>query len=651
MSTSIINTLDDLVPFYRPELNNGLNLKDPNIARLQDLNWYCTKGHKFTAHLASMLRRQSPCQDCRRIQYDLENTLEKKFPRIFKQLHPSKNKNINFTAIKWRDERKVWWKCIRGHEYLTTVYTRTALGTSCPFCKNPFTTLELRLYAEFKFIFEKVELRAKFKGKEIDVLVSDINLGIEIDGYRWHKSKIVSDQAKNKVIKKLGMKLIRIREARLIQLEPYDISIKSFSQANQKIAVSSLAKYILNNFKLSSTQTKKLTFLSEGHGWNDNDSYLKLRANLPAPLEGTSFKEEHPEKAKMWDHKKNYPLVPESFRSQAHDKVWFICPEEHSFHKRIQNVTLSNHTGCPECSQKFKSELQINKVLKKGRSLAIAFPDKAKWWHSKLNNKNPFQVTALSRESYWWKCPKGHEFENPIVSMTANDHGCPYCSNNRIGYGNSLADEHPKIAKTWHKSKNGNLTAKDVVSKSGKVVWWCCERDHTWQQQVRNRVEKGLDGCMVCRSIVIKFPRIASEIHSSKNEGLVPTELFPFSIKRVWWKCIKCQSEWKARVGHRTQGKANCPKCTKEKLKTNRMEKLSFDQSIFGKYPDSKLLWDYNKNSKINGKNLSPHSGEIVWWQCPENHSFQQKIIDVCRRKNLLYCPVCKRSYGKTHFR
>jgi len=48
-----------------------------------------------------------------------------------------------------------------------------------------------------KHIFENVVHRKMLFGKECDVYIPTLNLGIEIDGNFWHKDKIENDINKN----------------------------------------------------------------------------------------------------------------------------------------------------------------------------------------------------------------------------------------------------------------------------------------------------------------------------------------------------------------------------------------------------------------------------------------------------------------------
>ena len=50
-----------------------------------------------------------------------------------------------------------------------------------------------------------------------------------------------------------------------------------------------------------------------------------------------------------------------------------------------------------------------------------------------------------------------------------------------------LATSNPELVKEWHPSKNGNLSPTEVSQKSGKNVWWICEKGHEWQAKVYTR--------------------------------------------------------------------------------------------------------------------------------------------------------------------
>ena len=77
--------------------------------------------------------------------------------------------------------------------------------------------------------------------------------------------------------------------------------------------------------------------------------------------------------------------------------------------------------------------------------------------------------------------------------------GCPYCSNKKVGYGNSLADRYPEIAKMWYQPQNGELTPADVTFGSGVKAWWVCENGHFSRSRVTDKIKKSR--CLYCPGI------------------------------------------------------------------------------------------------------------------------------------------------------
>ncbi len=84
-----------------------------------------------------------------------------------------------------------------------------------------------------------------------------------------------------------------------------------------------------------------------------------------------------------------------------------------------------------------------------------------------------------------------------MISNRTKGRNCPYCSGRYATQNNNLKIKNPKLAKEWHPTKNGELTAKDVTVSSGKKVWWVCKKGHEWQKSINARNNKGT-GCPYC---------------------------------------------------------------------------------------------------------------------------------------------------------
>jgi hypothetical protein len=209
-----------------------------------------------------------------------------------------------------------------------------------------------------------------------------------------------------------------------------------------------------------------------------------------------------------------------------------------------------------------------------GRSLGEKNPELSKQWHPTKNGALlPHHVPHRSNKKVWWSCAKGHEYEARINSRLIS--GCPFCANRKIDFRNSLAALNPALASEWHPTKNGYLTPSDVPPGGARKVWWQCPKytEHQWQRSINardNRLGYG-NGCPWCggkrvdatNSFSSKFPDLAKQWHSTKNNGLLPSQVTFCSGKKVWWTCAREQRNhepYLQRISDRANGRG-CPKC------------------------------------------------------------------------------------------
>ncbi len=109
----------------------------------------------------------------------------------------------------------------------------------------------------------------------------------------------------------------------------------------------------------------------------------------------------------------------------------------------------------------------------------------------------------------------------------------------------SLAARHRKLAREWHRQKNGELAPRDIAADSSKKVWWQCSADasHVWRGSVSARTKQG-SRCPHCPGIVATpttcleaiCPDVAREWHPKRNGKLTAGALTARSGKRVWWR-------------------------------------------------------------------------------------------------------------------
>lgn len=136
-----------------------------------------------------------------------------------------------------------------------------------------------------------------------------------------------------------------------------------------------------------------------------------------------------------------------------------------------------------------------------GNDLETQFPEIAATWHPTLNGeRTPDSVAPRSNSKAWWLGACGHPWEAVVANRTKeNGSGCPYCANQKLGYGNDLATRHAELSKEWHPTKNDGLTPEQVTAGARKNVWWLCASGHEWQAMVFKR-SKGAS-CERCRLV------------------------------------------------------------------------------------------------------------------------------------------------------
>ena len=131
-----------------------------------------------------------------------------------------------------------------------------------------------------------------------------------------------------------------------------------------------------------------------------------------------------------------------------------------------------------------------------------------------------------------------------------------------------MSESLQRLAREWHPTRNGALTAAELNPNSRRRVWWRCERGHEWQAEVSARCLSG-SGCPVCEGKTVlrgvnDLATLAPEVAarwSERNGALHPDMVTPQSGKRVWWRCAQGH-EYRAAVRDRAgERQSGCPVC------------------------------------------------------------------------------------------
>ncbi|MCX2748066.1 zinc-ribbon domain-containing protein [Arthrobacter sp. MI7-26] len=157
--------------------------------------------------------------------------------------------------------------------------------------------------------------------------------------------------------------------------------------------------------------------------------------------------------------------------------------------------------------------------------MASQFPEIAATWHPYLNgDRTPSSVAPYSNSKAWWLGDCSHPWEAVVANRTRLSSGCPYCANQRVGYGNDLATRFPELSKEWHPTRNGDITPSQVTSGARSNVWWLCSSGHEWRAMVFKRSSGA--ACEKCKLVGLSELEIGlyAELKAVLGEHLAPVK-------------------------------------------------------------------------------------------------------------------------------
>lgn len=261
------------------------------------------------------------------------------------------------------------------------------------------------------------------------------------------------------------------------------------------------------------------------------------------------------------------------------------------------------------------------------------------WYYPKNCGWGPEDFSYGSQVNAWWQCSanKKHIWRVRILTRCVQQRSCPYCvgTNLRVPvpWERSLACFDPAIAKEWHIKKNKDLSPKDVLAHSKKVVWWQCQKNpkHAWKQEICHRV-MDKTRCHECYKESLhsldKYPKALKLFDRKKNLGLKPENVCIKTV--VWWRCpVAPDHGWKAPF----RKEMRCPFCSKRKLSSTNSLKALFPKLAAQVHP--------TRNGNITADKIRAYGSERIWWRCSYNprHIWDARIDN--RTRNGSGCPEC----------
>ena len=539
--------------------------------------------------------------------------------RLMKEWDWEKNGELQLdpTKLTCGSGRKVWWKCVNGHEWQADIHNRNA-GNGCPYCsnkgvipgENDLQTINPTLANEWNYtknnglipskVLPKSGKRVWWKcsvGHEWKATIYDRNMGdgcpfcsgrYAISGVtdikttnpllieEWNYEKNLDIQPENVTAgssKKVWWKCKKGHEWKAVintrsrgagcpicsaELRT-SFAEYAFAFYLEKHGIDFIHTYTDFGYELDIyIPALKTAIEYDGYIWHQGKENSDLEKNLKCKKDGIKLYRIREELPSLNDTSDDYIVKRNrSDLSEIIQKVLFdICKIDVDVDVQRDYIAIEN----------------LREHLTQVRSILHTNPLLAKEWNYERNgNLLPEHVTSSSHRKVWWVCEYGHEWQAKIDGRSRGK-GCPFCSGRFAVSGkNDLQTTNPSLSAEWNYEKNGGMTPADISPNSNKVVWWICKNGHEWKARIGHR-QNG-SSCPYCSGLRIlsgyndlatRRPDIISDWDYNKNKSIDPMQVGCANGAKVWWKCCSCGREWEMTIAARTRG-CGCPQCSRKK--------------------------------------------------------------------------------------
>lgn len=641
MTNKLIDN-DELMKEWNYNKNININPNEITTGSHKKVWWKCNKcEYEWQTTIYHRAIRKSQCPACRNKIATSQNNLSVTHPKVLKKWNYIKNTDIRPQDVTYGSNKKVWWKCENGHEYLSTV-NKAVNGGKCPFCCgqkvlvgfNDLNTVNPNLAKEWhpeRNTLKPTEVTrgsSRFKvwwlcpkGHEYQATVSNRSNGT---GCPICDKELKTSFPEQAIYYYLKQQTDAISRYQLNGKTEIDIYLPSL-----KVGIEYDGLYF-HTGKTSKEKENKKDKIIESNGIN----LIRVKEIKNVAVENT----------------KNiiYCKYDAGYK-YLKDLIFEIC--EYIF--RLTGIRFNIDVDISRDSSLIYSEYIESE---KENSLVNLNPTLVKEWHPTLNGYiKPDMVSCSSGKKVWWLGTCGHEWQASVDNRNKGN-GCPICSGHKLLIGfNDLATTQPKLLGEWDFEKNTTITPTKVTKGSRTKVWWKCKNNHSYECRISNRVH-GKD-CPICakdkaiknklKTIISKdgsfaenYSHLLEEWNYEKN-NINPHNCSKGSDLKVWWTCRKGH-DYECTISNKVNGR-NCPICAGKKI----LEGYNDLKTIS---PELAKEWNYEKNIDFSINEISPNSHFKVWWKCLKcNHEWIAQVKS--RNINGVGCPLCAKEKRKDTYR
>ena len=326
--------------------------------------WKCKKGHRWQATVNNRTSGHTGCPYCSdKAVWPGENDLASRYPDLAKEWHPTKNIPLTPSDVLPGSEKKVWWQCSKGHEWMAKIRSRVT-GSGCPICTNHKVLIGTNDLATLYPHLAK-EWHPTKNGK---LMPDSVTCGSKRKVW-WQCSKghewCVSVQSR--VLDNTGCpvcagRIIIPGENDMASIFP-DIAKEWHPEKNNTLLPSMVAPFCkLRVWWRCPLGHDYMATVESRTAKHSGCPYCAGKKVLPGFNDLATCQ---PRIAAQWHPSLNDSLTPQMVTAGSHKKVWWICEEGHVWKAVIYSRTGKQQRGCPVCAGVIsgKRKLRYEKMM------------------------------------------------------------------------------------------------------------------------------------------------------------------------------------------------------------------------------------------------------------------------------------------------
>ena len=398
---------------WHPEKNGSLTPETVRVETTLRPWWKCEKGHEWQAKTTARAAGLG-CPVCQELKTYIrgKNDLKTLCPAIAAQWHPTKNGGLMPSDLCAQSNKRVWWRCEKGHEWQTSVQGRVVQNSRCPYCAgrkvmqgiNDLATLFPEVAAEWDY-----EANEK-SPEEYKPTCPDKVSWICGEGHRWEAT------IEKRTARKQGCPYCYGRAA-----IPGETDIATLNPGVMKYwdYEKNAAEGVVPEDVKPHSDKRIWCVCDKGHSWKVQAKKLVRGDRCP-----------YCRNQKIIPGEKDFAtLAPEGLLAEWHPdriaphygkKVWWRCAKGHEWRATPDGrLRADPFTGCPYCMGMYAAKGETD--------LETKAPDLMDEYSGR-NRKRPDKIHWATPRKVWWKCRDcGHEWMAQAYARIRLGQGCPRC--------------------------------------------------------------------------------------------------------------------------------------------------------------------------------------------------------------------------------